>query len=248
MSLHIKDDLLHSITTKCGRTTLEPLSTAILSAATFSMPSVLIVGATRGLGAALVTYYSSNPFPGTTWTVYGTTRSSEPPKDDWANKQNVHWLRNVDLEKGPDVANKLAEQIEVKSGLYDQKTDDGTGATGGKLNTVIITAGYFATEDYGESKWDEEVKMYTLSSVAPIFIVEQVDKHKLLFDGQKDGQAGSKIILVSSESGSITLRHEQEGGGNFAHHGSKAALNMVGKQLSLDLKERGIAVGIVHPR
>lgn len=59
---------------------------------------------------------------------------------------------------------------------------------------------------------------------------------------------GSKIILVSSESGSITLRHEKEGGGNYAHHASKSALNMVGKLLSLDLKDKGIAVGIVHVR
>lgn len=53
---------------------------------------------------------------------------------------------------------------------------------------------------------------------------------------------------MSSESGSITLRHESEGGGNYAHHASKSALNMVGKLLSLDLKEHGIAVGIVHVR
>jgi NAD(P)-dependent dehydrogenase (short-subunit alcohol dehydrogenase family) len=58
---------------------------------------------------------------------------------------------------------------------------------------------------------------------------------------------GSKVILVSSESGSITLRHETEGGGNYAHHASKAALNMVGKLLSLDLKEHGVIVHIVHP-
>lgn len=59
---------------------------------------------------------------------------------------------------------------------------------------------------------------------------------------------GSKIVLVSSESGSITLRHESEGGGNYAHHASKSALNMVGKLMSLDLKGQGIAVAIVHVR
>ena len=58
---------------------------------------------------------------------------------------------------------------------------------------------------------------------------------------------GSKVILVSSESGSITLRHEKEGGGNYGHHASKAALNMVGKLLSLDLKEKGVIISIVHP-
>lgn len=215
------------------------------------MPSVLIVGATRGLGRALVTHYSSNPGSGTPWTVYGTTRSSEPPKDDWATKQNIHWLPNVDLEAGPEATKKLAQQIEVKSDIYK----DGSG---GRLNSVIITAGYFATEDYGSAKWDEEVKMYTLSSVAPVFVVEALDKSKLFLEKEKQGDGdddsgqknwtGTKVILVSSESGSITLRHEQEGGGNYAHHGSKSALNMVGKQLSFDLVKKGVAVGIVHPR
>ncbi len=83
--------------------------------------------------------------------------------------------------------------------------------------------------------------MYTTSSVAPVFVV-----HRLVNEGYL--HAGSKVVLVSSESGSIGLRHEKEGGGNYAHHASKAALNMVGKLLSLDLKEKGIVVSIVHPR
>ena len=82
--------------------------------------------------------------------------------------------------------------------------------------------------------------MYTTSSIGPVFIVHHLAKAGHL-------AKGSKIILVSSESGSITLRHESEGGGNYGHHASKSALNMVGKLLSLDLKEKGVAVGIVHP-
>ncbi|KAL8696433.1 MAG: hypothetical protein Q9224_002797 [Gallowayella concinna] len=82
--------------------------------------------------------------------------------------------------------------------------------------------------------------MYTTSSIAPVFLVHHLVKAGLLV-------RGSKIILVSSESGSITLRHESEGGGNYGHHASKAALNMTGKLLSLDLKDKGIVVGIVHP-
>src|SRR5689334_8862394 len=82
--------------------------------------------------------------------------------------------------------------------------------------------------------------MYTTSSIAPVFIV-----HRLLAEGLL--KSGSKIVLVSSEAGSISLRHEKEGGGNYAHHASKAALNMVGKLLSLDLKDKGIIVNMVHP-
>lgn len=75
--------------------------------------------------------------------------------------------------------------------------------------------------------------MYTTSSIAPVFIV-----HRLVQAGLM--KQGSKVVLVSSESGSITLRHETEGGGNYGHHASKAALNMVGKLLSLDLKDKGV--------
>lgn len=106
----------------------------------------------------------------------------------------------------------------------------------------IITAGRFTTEDFHDKgpNWDEEVTMYTTSSIAPVFLVHALFHAGLL-------SKGSKVVLVSSEAGSITLRHESEGGGNYAHHASKAALNMVGKLLSLDLKDAGVVISIVHP-
>lgn len=84
------------------------------------------------------------------------------------------------------------------------------------------------------------MRMYTTSAIGPVFVVQSLVKAGLLGDG-------SKVILVSSEGGSITLRHDSEGGGNYGHHASKTALNMVGKLLSLDLKDKGIAVGLMHP-
>jgi NAD(P)-dependent dehydrogenase (short-subunit alcohol dehydrogenase family) len=82
--------------------------------------------------------------------------------------------------------------------------------------------------------------MYTTSSVAPVFVVHRLARAGLL-------GAGSAVVLVSSEAGSVALRHESEGGGNYAHHASKAALNMVGRLLSLDLRDKGVVVSIVHP-
>lgn len=82
--------------------------------------------------------------------------------------------------------------------------------------------------------------MYTTSSIAPVFIVHRLSDAGFL-------QSGTKVVLVSSEAGSIALRHEAEGGGNYAHHASKAALNMAGRLLSLDLRPKGVVVSIVHP-
>ncbi|EFQ32657.1 oxidoreductase [Colletotrichum graminicola] len=183
------------------------------------MSPILIVGATRGLGASLTKQYAAKADD----TVYGTTRSKEGPE---GFPKSVKWLHEIDLTN-----DKVGETI--VSQLRGSEP----------LSAVIITAGYFATEDFSADKgpnWAEEQRMYTTSSIAPVFIVHALVHAGLL---QKD----SKVVLVSSESGSITLRHETEGGGNYAHHASKAALNMVGKLLSLDLKEKGVVVSIVHP-
>jgi hypothetical protein len=55
----------------------------------------------------------------------------------------------------------------------------------------------------------------------------------------------TKIIILTSEGGSITLRTKEEGGGMYGHHGSKAAGNMVGRLLGFEMEGKGI-VGVVH--
>lgn len=110
------------------------------------------------------------------------------------------------------------------------------------IDIVIITAGYFATESLKEPSFSAQERMYRTCVIGPTILITALANYndKLL-------DKHSKIIFVSSESGSITLRHEEEGGGNYGHHASKAALNMCAKLLSLDLKDRGTAVAAVHP-
>ena len=55
---------------------------------------------------------------------------------------------------------------------------------------------------------------------------------------------GSKIGLLTSRMGSLA---DNTSGGSYGYRMSKAALNMAGRSLSLDLRPRGIAVAILHP-
>ncbi len=54
----------------------------------------------------------------------------------------------------------------------------------------------------------------------------------------------AKIGLLTSRMGSIA---DNTSGGSYGYRMSKAALNAAGKSLALDLKERGLAVFLLHP-
>jgi NAD(P)-dependent dehydrogenase (short-subunit alcohol dehydrogenase family) len=55
---------------------------------------------------------------------------------------------------------------------------------------------------------------------------------------------GSKVGIITSRMGSIA---DNDSGGSYGYRMSKAAVNAAGKSLAIDLKPRGIAVGILHP-
>lgn len=141
--------------------------------------------------------------------------------------KNLNYIPNIDISS-PSASSTLL------TFLHDHSITH--------LDIVIITAGYFATESLTEPSFAEQEKMYRICAIGPTILVTALanDSDSLL-------DKSSKVIFVSSESGSITLRHESEGGGNYGHHASKSALNMCAKLLSLDLKERGVSVATVHP-
>lgn len=94
------------------------------------MPSVLIVGATRGLGFELAKQYAAKDYK-----VTGTARSN-PAKDA---PNSINWISGV------DVAEEAAGR-KIADGLKGQKQD-----------IVIISAGYFGKESFDEPDFDAQV-------------------------------------------------------------------------------------------
>lgn len=181
------------------------------------MTNILVVGATRGLGLALVKRYASLD----STSVYGTARS-EPPLQG-SGSMNIKWVSGIDLTKstcGTDLANQVKDI---------------------SFSTVFIVAGIFKLESFDDPgpNWDTEVATYTTCAIAPPFILSALWKSGSL-------ERGAKVVLISSEAGSFKLQ-QAGGGGNYAHHASKSALNMVGLQLKYDLEPKGIAIMMAHP-
>src|SRR4051812_41642909 len=86
------------------------------------MPNILIIGATRGLGASLANAYASHPDT----TVFGTTRSSTPPTN---LDKKIVWLTEIDVSKA-DVGGTLVGKL----GGFGQ---GGKGKGGLELGVVV---------------------------------------------------------------------------------------------------------------
>ncbi|WP_226016376.1 SDR family NAD(P)-dependent oxidoreductase [Novosphingobium sp. FKTRR1] len=55
--------------------------------------------------------------------------------------------------------------------------------------------------------------------------------------------AGAKVINISSQLGASTWPY----GGHYAYAAAKAALNRLMRSVAIDVKDRGLIIGLVHP-
>ena len=90
---------------------------------------------------------------------------------------------------------------------------------------------------FGELQQDDLCRVLLVNSVAPLMMAEGV--FPLLEKGSKP-----MVVNISSDNGSISMRNS---GGKYGYCTSKAALNMITKILSFDLREHGILVLSLHP-
>merc|ERR1712151_798174 len=116
--------------------------------------------------------------------------------------------------------------------------------TGQKIDILISNAGYFMVpiETIENCDFAEQMKMIDICAVGMLRVTSALVKAKLLADD-------AKVSLITSQGGSIEWRDTQNAGDNmdYGHHMSKAAANMAGKLLSIEMKRRGVSVSILHP-
>ena len=111
-----------------------------------------------------------------------------------------------------------------------------------KLDVLINNAGVISGNEqlsfpFGELQQEDICKTLLINSVAPLMMAEGV--FPLLKKGSKP-----VVVNITSDNGSITMRNS---GGKYGYCTSKAALNMITKILSFDLREHGIMVLSLHP-
>lgn len=106
---------------------------------------------------------------------------------------------------------------------------------GEKFDWLINNAGILSVESLESLDFDAIERQFRVNTLGPLRVTAAL-MHNL------SGKA--KVGIVTSRMGSI---EDNTSGGYYGYRLSKAAVNMVGKCLALDLKSRGVAVALLHP-
>lgn len=180
--------------------------------------NVLITGANRGIGLALVLNYLKSG-----WHVYASCRDITSANELTQLQSLFPHLSLLEL----DVTDHSS--ISLLSQSLSQL----------KLDLLINNAGYYGPKGYGfgHTNVEEWRKVFEINTIAPLKIVEA------FYPQLKQGIPGV-IACISSKVGSMA---ENTSGGGYIYRSSKAALNSVVKSLSNDLLEEGIVAVALHP-
>lgn len=106
---------------------------------------------------------------------------------------------------------------------------------GQKLDWLINNAGVLSVESLEEMDFAALERQFEINAIGPLRVTMALLSNL---------SQGSKIGIVTSRMGSI---EDNTSGGYYGYRMSKAAVNMAGSSLAYDLKDRGIAVALLHP-
>lgn len=127
----------------------------------------------------------------------------------------------------------VIENIDVTEETAIAKIKAALGAN--KIDLLINNAGFLANDNKDKLDYALLDQQWRVNAVAPLRV--SLGLLECLADN-------AKIALVSSIMASMT---KNDMGGSYGYRMSKAALNAAGKSLAIDLKEKGITVGLLHP-
>ncbi len=188
------------------------------------MTTVLITGANRGLGLEFVRQYQDKSM-----TIHACCRNPDTAKDlnNLANNSGgstqVHRMEVSDPSQVRAVADAL------KGVAIDRLINNA-----GILGTIIDQPGNSAFGSLDYIAWEETLRVNVL---APFRVCEAFVEHVAESDEKL-------MVFLSTHMASIT---ELTDGGFYPYRSSKAALNLVIKGLSIDLKDRGVRTLALHP-
>ena len=128
---------------------------------------------------------------------------------------------------------EVIEHVDVNSA--DAVADLAAALRGRHVDRLINNAGVLDRDSLDTLDFTAIERQLRVNALGPLRVTAAL-QHKLA--------PNAKVFIITSRMGSID---DNTSGGYYGYRMSKAAANMVAKSLSVDLKERGIGVFLLHP-
>jgi len=189
------------------------------------MKTTLITGANRGIGLEFCRQYAAEG-----WRVQACSR--HPEKSDALKKLAAQYPGQIKIY-ALDVADHA--QIERLAQMLDNEFPSTQ-----SIDLLINNAGIYPDSDkkgFGHTDYAEWLEAFRINTMGPFKMAETFAK-------QIARSKQRTIVTITSKMGSI---EDNGGGGSYLYRTSKAAVNMVVKSLSIDLKPSGITAVVFHP-
>jgi NAD(P)-dependent dehydrogenase (short-subunit alcohol dehydrogenase family) len=132
-----------------------------------------------------------------------------------------------------DLGVEVHDGAEVGDDASVERLATGLGDT--RIDVLINNAGIHSNETLDDLDFDRIRKQFEVNALGPLRVTRALLPHL---------HKGSKVVIVTSRSGSIG---DNGSGHTYGYRMSKAAVNMAGVNLAIDLKPRGIPVLLLHP-
>ena len=136
-----------------------------------------------------------------------------------------------------DDLDALGVRVEKGVEIADDSSVDALAArlSGLSMDTVINNAGIMSRQPLDGLDFDDLRLQLEVNALGPLRVTKALLPQLA---------SGSKVALVTSRLGSMA---DNTSGGLYGYRMSKAALNMAGVSLANDLRDRGVAVVLLHP-
>lgn len=196
--------------------------------------SILITGANRGIGLELVRQLLLLETPPK--HVFATCRSPDKAEDLQKLAESNGAVRVLKLDVSePESFPGVREEVEAV-------------LQGDGLNLLINNAGIIARDNLAAVTVQGMESLYRTNTIGPLFLAKEflplILKAAKAGSGQPMSCSKAAIINMTSKVGSM---EDNSSGGRYPYRISKAALNMVTKNLSVDLKADDILSVCLHP-
>jgi NAD(P)-dependent dehydrogenase (short-subunit alcohol dehydrogenase family) len=185
-----------------------------------AMNTALITGANRGIGLEFCRQYAADG-----WRVLACSRRPEQADAlaglaaQYPGLIEIHALDVAD----PSQIDRLSQELASES-----------------IDLLINDAGIYPESDnrgFGHTDYGEWIQAFRVNTMAPLKMAEA-------FAAQITRSKRKIIVTITSKMGSIA---DNRGGGSYLYRTSKAGVNMVVKNLSIDLRPAGINAVVFHP-